>query len=258
VDHPGVPNTQLVKEKLDIASQYKGKSIAEQNSVDLSWELLMKPKYKELRACIYSTEEELKRFRQLVVNVVMATDIVDKQLGALRKARWAVAFSDNTTYIDTTSPTLDINRKATIVLEHLIQASDVCHMMQHFEVYRDWNERFFFELYTAYEAGRADKDPTEGWYQGEIGFYDFYVIPLAKKLDKCGVFGVSSHEYLDYAEANRNEWVRRGKEIVKEYVAKYQELKGNKKTIEMTKPRISFLGRSESSTRMGAQGESTL
>jgi len=31
---------------------------------------------------------------------------------------------------------------------------------------------------------------------GEIGFYDFYIIPLAKKLDQCGVFGVSSDEYL--------------------------------------------------------------
>jgi hypothetical protein len=25
---------------------------------------------------------------------------------------------------------------------------------------------------------------------GEIGFFDFYVIPLAKKLKECGVFGV--------------------------------------------------------------------
>jgi len=222
VDHPGVPNVQLVKEKTRIASYYKEKSIAEQNSVDLSWDLLMSPKYRALRNCIYSTQEEFLRFRQLIVNVVMATDITDKQLGALRKARWGMAFSDEP--VDA-NPDLDMNRKATIVLEHLIQASDVCHMMQHFEVYRDWNERFFFELYAAYEAGRADKNPTDDWYQGEIGFYDFYVIPLAKKLDKCGVFGVSSHEYLDYAEANRNEWVRKGRNIIQDYVKKYKQHK---------------------------------
>ena len=28
----------------------------------------------------------------------------------------------------------------------------------------------------------------------EIGFFDFYIIPLAKKLKDCGVFGVSSDE----------------------------------------------------------------
>jgi len=60
---------------------------------------------------------------------------------------------------------------------------------------------------------------------GEIGFFDFYVIPLAKKLDSCGVFGVSSHEYLGYAQANRDEWERRGEDIVKEYIENWKEIK---------------------------------
>ena len=54
------------------------------------------------------------------------------------------------------------------------------------------------------------------WYQGEIGFFDFYIIPLAKKLKKCGVFGVSSDECLNYALKNRQEWQDRGKEVVEE------------------------------------------
>eukprot|EP00980_Cylindrotheca_fusiformis_P021248 scaffold8174_cov58-Cylindrotheca_fusiformis.AAC.1 len=40
VDHPGVPNSQLVKENTRIAEIYT-KSIAEQNSVELAWEMLM-------------------------------------------------------------------------------------------------------------------------------------------------------------------------------------------------------------------------
>lgn len=98
------------------------------------------------------------------------------------------------------------NRKATIVIEHLIQASDVAHTMQHWHIYRKWNERFFMECYKAYKDGRAEKDPSVGWYQGEIGFFDFYIIPLARKLKECGVFGVSSDEYLNYAVHNRQEW----------------------------------------------------
>ena len=54
--------------------------------------------------------------------------------------------------------------------------------------------------------------------KGEIWFFDHYIIPLAKKLKSCGVFGVSSDEYLNYAEANRKEWEAKGKEIVREYV----------------------------------------
>ena len=74
----------------------------------------------------------------------------------------------------------------------------------------------------AYEAGRMGADPANFWYEGkwplmqtmfccvvhgswyshtvvsagEIGFFDNYIIPLAKKLKDCNVFGVSSDECL--------------------------------------------------------------
>ena len=119
VDHTGVSNGQLIKEEAHIASLYKNKSVAEQNSIDLAWDLLMQNDYKDLRACIYTNETEFKRFRQLVVNTVLATDIFDKELSALRKNRWNKAFNDTP---DEESPTDAANRKATIVIEHLIQA----------------------------------------------------------------------------------------------------------------------------------------
>ena len=171
LDHPGVPNSQLVKESSSVARMYKGKSIAEQNSVDIAWSLLMDDRYRDLRATIYCDESEMKRFRQLIVNSVMATDIVDKELKALRNARWEKAFSGEAT--DTNKEAVD--RKATIVIEHLIQASDVAHTMQHWHVYRKWNERFFMECYRAYKEGRAETDPSIHWYKGEIGFFDFYM-----------------------------------------------------------------------------------
>jgi hypothetical protein len=135
VDHTGLPNSQLVKEKTRVAQHYNNKSVAEQNSLDLAWCLLMDPKYEDFRGCIYSTESELTRFRQLLVNAVMATDIMDKELGALRKARWAKAFDQKPSLVDGAADTKrqkteDANRMATIVIEHLIQASDVSHTMQ--------------------------------------------------------------------------------------------------------------------------------
>lgn len=50
----------------------------------------------------------------------------------------------------------------------------------------------------------------------EIGFFKFYIIPLAKKLSDCGVFGVSSDEYLNYAQQNLEIWESQGEEVVKE------------------------------------------
>jgi hypothetical protein len=93
LDHPGVPNSQLVKEHAQIAATYRNKSVAEQNSIDLAWNMLMEPKYAELRATIYTDTVEMKRFRKLVVNSVMATDIADKALKELRNKRWEKAFS---------------------------------------------------------------------------------------------------------------------------------------------------------------------
>ena len=65
----GVSNAQLVKEEVPIATKYQGRSVAEQNSLDLSWELLMQDKYENLRSYLFHTESDLVRFRQLVVNV---------------------------------------------------------------------------------------------------------------------------------------------------------------------------------------------
>ena len=69
-----------------------------------------------------------------------------------------------------------------------------------------------------------ESNPADFWAKGEIGFFDFYIIPLAKKLKECGVFGVSSGEFLDYAMKNRNEWLAEGETIVEEMISKYSNL----------------------------------
>ena len=145
LDHVGVTNATLVQEGSELAKKYKNKSVAEQNSVDIAWAWLMQDKFSDLRACIYTNQAELDRFRQLVVNGVMATDIVDKELGALRKKRWSKAFAkqgsngvDGKELAIFESPLDSVNRKATIVIEHIIQASDVSHTMQHWHVYIKW------------------------------------------------------------------------------------------------------------------------
>jgi hypothetical protein len=218
--HSGVPNPQLIKEGTKLAAFYKGKSIAEQNSVDLAWDLLNEDSYSSLRAAIYRDDIERKRFRQLVVNSVMATDIMDADLKILRNARWNKAFSEASLQESMVQST---NRKATIVIEHLIQASDVAHTMQHWHIYRKWNERLFEEMYNAFIDGRAEKNPAEFWYQGELGFFDFYIVPLAKKLEECGVFGVSSEEYLNYALRNRQKWSDKGQQIVGDMMQKLSQ-----------------------------------
>jgi hypothetical protein len=210
-DHRGVSNAQLVKEDKRLANMYGNQSVAEQNSLDIAWALLMSEQFDELRKCIFANKAELRRFRQVLVNVVLATDIFDKELNDLRKARWEKAFSSDVVSNKDLGAFNDL--RATIVIEHIIQASDVAHTMQHWHIYRKWNKRLFKEMYLAYLDGMGP-DPSTFWYKGELGFFDNYIIPLAKKLKNCNVFGVSSDEYLQYAMLNRQEWEQKGAALV--------------------------------------------
>ncbi|CAJ1949209.1 unnamed protein product [Cylindrotheca closterium] len=220
VDHTGVTNSQLVKESAHIASLYNNKSVAEQNSLDLAWELLMEPSYKDFRPCIFSTKSELQRFRQLIVNVILATDIFDSDMKALRNSRFSKAFHMESEGTSLTTEN-ELNLKATIVIEYIMQASDVSHTMQHWHVYKKWNEHLFAEMYSAWQVGRLGFNPSTGWFQGELSFFDNYIIPLAKKLEDCQVFGAAGNELLKFALENRKEWEKKGKELVAAYIQKY-------------------------------------
>jgi len=112
--------------------------------------------------------------------------------------------------------------RATVVVEYIMQASDICHTMQHWHIYRKWNYLLFVEMCAAHKAGRMAMDPASFWYNSELKFFDNYIIPLAQKLKECNVFGVSSEECLNYALQNREEWEVRGETIVEEMVAGLQ------------------------------------
>lgn len=205
----GVPNAQLIKERSHVASAYKNKSVAEQNSLEISWNLLMEPCYKNLRETLFANADDMVHFRSLVVTATLATDIADKELAAMRKDRAAAALA----ILDEEVPTSDdiASLKATFVLETLIQVADVSHLMMPFDVYKKWNYKLLRETHQAFMSGRAENDPLETWYQGEFGFFDFYIIPLAKKLDKCGI---DSSFYVENATNNRKMWEEVGEGLV--------------------------------------------
>ena len=163
----------------------------------------------------------------------MSTDIVDKELKELRNGRWDKAFKKVSESASEDAKAAN-DRKATIVIEHIIQASDISHTMQHWHVYRKWNQNLFEELYVAFLNDRMEKNPAEFWYKGEFGFFDFYIIPLTQKLKDCGVFGVSSVEYLNYARKNREEWELKGEQVVAEMIVYCENKYGSKDNIKMT------------------------
>ena len=130
VRHPGVPNFVLKNEDPSMASRYKDRCIAEQHSFELAWDLLSEDRFADLRGAILCNEEESIRFRQLVVNATMATDLFDPELCDLRTKRWKQAFGVRSDHAFEKLSSV----RATVLFEHVIQASDISHTMQHWYV----------------------------------------------------------------------------------------------------------------------------
>lgn len=235
VDHSGVSNATLFKENDPIAMQYKGKSVGEQHSIAVAWELLMSDEYTQLRTAICGSDnsnnisnDALLRFRQVVKSAVLATDIADPNVQSACEARWEKTFGaaaqeqeEKEEYREDgeDGQELDVAMewKAASVIECLVQASDVSHCMQHWHVYLKFTERLFKERFQNWKNGRASSDPSVGWVESELSFFDHYVIPLTEKLQGCGVFGGAATQYLEFARENRRELAMKGEHLVKEF-----------------------------------------
>lgn len=219
VDHTGLQNSELVQMRSPVAVIYKNKSIAEQNSLDVAWKVLMDEDFSQLRECIYSTKDELRRFRQLLVNAILATDLADTDAQERRNARWELAFQKEADDLDRRGSNhaskMRNDMKATILYEYTMQAADIAHCIQHFQTFNKFHEREFTERYTAFMIGDSAYDPSTTWYEDELAFFDNTVIPLADKLRVCGVFGSTGNEFMRWAEQNRSEWASKGRAMVR-------------------------------------------
>lgn len=182
-DHSGLTNQELIDSNSLVAVVFGNKSMAEQRSINLSWELLMQDRFREFRHCIFATQQEGQRFRQFIVNAVIATDIADKDLKLKRESRWDAAFTADQEHKD--PPRVESDRRATVIFEYIIQASDIAHCMQHWHTYQRFNARLFEERYLAWIDGHAEKEPSGGWYGGELWFFvSFTRLPLFKYISK--------------------------------------------------------------------------
>lgn len=218
VDHVGISNQQLIKESSPIASLYKNRSVSEQNAVDISWWLLMTNDYEDLRSAIYTDTAEMRRFRQCLVNSVIATDILDRNMKDHRDYNWNKCFVRLTHFMDWEEKR---NLQATVIAEAVMQAADAGHCLQPFRSYLKWNEKLFEEMYQAYHSGRADVDPSTQWYKAEMAFFDKFLIPLLMRLNDSGVFGGYGQTCLKNAMENRDQWMSQGPALVKDMVDQF-------------------------------------
>lgn len=300
VDHTGVPNRQLVKESDKLALLYNDRSVAEQHSLYMAFTELMLPDYSDLMHAIMPTHQDKTKFRGVIIDMVLCTDIASPERMQVGKSKWKEAFeSRNPQFLSRQKPTsrrntlrhghgypastidapsfpedaevketrdvekrrhsltskntvlqshahrLGIKRalnlsgmtielypstvegetklKASAIMEQAIQAADVAHLMQNWSTFLKWNKKLYDEQWNAFQDGRGD-DPSVGWYQNQINFYEFYIIPLAMRLIQCQVFGQYGYDFLRLAQLNRQMWILQGEEICQFMTENYQNV----------------------------------
>ena len=109
------------------------------------------------------------------------------------------------------------------VLETMMNAADVAHTMQSFQVFVKWNKRLFREFYVAHMAGRLSFDPCENWYENQIGFFKHYILPLTQKMKDCGVFGHTGSVFEYFAMENKERWMKEGEDISERIIRDVKE-----------------------------------
>lgn len=213
LEHPGGTIRQPAEESNYQTDPFCIKNEIGQKPHGLFWDLIMEDCYSDMRSFLFRSPKDLQRFRQFFTDAILSTNILDPSFKVAQDERWKLAFSEPGYSCDDNA----LDMKTSTVLEHLIQASTVCHAFQHWNTYKKWNRKLFREAHTAYDAGRGgEQDPSEWWYENELLFFEKQVIPLVTKLKECGVFGATSQELFDCALENQQEWKLNGSIIVME------------------------------------------
>ncbi len=85
VEHQGVGNKQLVNENDPLALKYKGKSVAENNSLDVSASLLQHDAFHHLRQSMFGECEDISKYFSLGdVNDTLVYNVIERNLEALK------------------------------------------------------------------------------------------------------------------------------------------------------------------------------
>jgi len=239
VGHKGIPNLILVNLKDELAKTYNNTSIAEKNSLKISFDILNEDCYSHLRRKLFGSDNEhFAKFQDIARTAILCTDVFNADRMALAKERWEIAFSENksngtrySNYPKLKNNVDDLNLleidqicifpqdadseclKKTSVIEHLIQVADVAHSFQSWEVFIKWNYRLVKELLVCHQSGWAD-DVTTTWNDGQNEFTDTYVLPLISRVHGMGIISEADNNTLHEAvEHNRKMWIRDGEKI---------------------------------------------
>ncbi|VDK62298.1 unnamed protein product [Onchocerca ochengi] len=203
-DHPGRTNAFLVAAEDKKAILYNDRSVLENHHAAESWRLLSKPEN-----CFIETLDaaETKRFRYLVLEYILATDL---------KLHFDIIMQFNEKVSD-----MDLNNEShrVIVSQMLIKFADINSPSKPYPLHRQWTDRICEEFY-----GQGDEEKRRGMAVSpymdrndpevaklQDSFISHIVNPLAVALNEAGLLpilpGLKEPELIINLKHNHQKWL---------------------------------------------------
>ena len=109
--------------------------------------------------------------------------------------------------------------KVIVILEQIITAADIAHVLQGWKQMEKFSNRLYLELRSAQIQSRGP-DCSPNWYGNQISFLESYILPLAHRLEDMGVFGpLIGPVFARLVEANRDQWISDGQKVTDDIIA---------------------------------------
>lgn len=222
VGHLGMPNAQLVDDKHCLTQIYRN-SFLERQSLQIGLGIFIE-EFPDLSTMVLRMCPE---FVHLVTSAVLATDVSSQERQQEIKDRFERV---------TIKPDENVSEfeKTQAVVEQILLLADVGHCTQGYDIFLDWNAFFFKECLTNFKAGHGP-DPRAGWFNGQISFIEFYIIPLA---ERCSAL-VPSCEAILGAKTIVNTWKHQGEEFTKDLIDRSGREEQQEHAYHMTKTEMS-------------------
>jgi hypothetical protein len=188
-DHPGLTNNYLVTTSDSKAALYNDKAVLENHHCASSFAILSK---KENNFLAHLTKAEFKSIREIVVDLVLATDLSQHftLLSMFKSKVFYVDLNFKVASPDTYDPYENRDDRM-LLYKILIKCSDVSNPTKDLPIYKSWSRLITAEFYSQGDMEKRLNIPVSPYMDREnpnvpgnqIGFIDYVVQPIFGALD---------------------------------------------------------------------------
>lgn len=204
--HPGLNNNFLVSTQDRKALLYNDRSVLENHHLAAGFAVLMNPDYN----CNFLSNlprEEFKSFREMVIELVLATDLQTQHFAMLSM------FKNKISITETFNPE-NIREDRLLLWKMMIKCADVSNPTKKWKIYEKWTSRILEEFFNQGDQEKRVGLPVSPYFDrdtifvpgSQLGFIEFICVPLLRHSTRSW----KSHAFLkDFGQTAHIGFIKR-------------------------------------------------